>query len=153
MEPEEKNPGSNLILSESNLPDETDDDAFILPQPSKDSSGAAPIVRIIGLVIAGVVLVVLLVLAARWIYHKAHQNNTKPTSTTKTTPAAPSTNQPAQGAPTSPGTTTPPSSSSQNAQLPNNGPGDVAAIFIGSSLAAAGLHYIITIRRFNKSGV
>jgi uncharacterized membrane protein YgcG len=31
--------------------------------------------------------------------------------------------------------------------LPNNGPGDVAALFVGSSAVAAGLHYMIRTRR------
>lgn len=35
--------------------------------------------------------------------------------------------------------------------LPNNGPGEVIALFVGSSLAAAGLHYIVSLRRLNLS--
>ncbi|MBX4190828.1 hypothetical protein KW794_01950, partial [Candidatus Saccharibacteria bacterium] len=43
-------------------------------------------------------------------------------------------------------------SSNSGKSLPNNGPGNVIAIFAGSTLAAAGLHYIISLRRFNKYG-
>jgi cytoskeletal protein RodZ len=31
--------------------------------------------------------------------------------------------------------------------LPNNGPGDMAALFIGSSLAGAALHYLVILRK------
>lgn len=35
-------------------------------------------------------------------------------------------------------------------QLPNNGPGNVMAVFVTTSLAAAGLHYIISLRRSQR---
>lgn len=34
--------------------------------------------------------------------------------------------------------------------LPNNGPGDVAALFVGSSLIAGGLHYMVSQRRASR---
>ena len=39
-----------------------------------------------------------------------------------------------------------PSTSPSPTALPNNGPGQVIALFVSTSLAAAGLHYIITLR-------
>lgn len=39
--------------------------------------------------------------------------------------------------------------SSEESVLPDSGPGGVVAIFVASSLAAAGLHYIVSVRRNN----
>jgi hypothetical protein len=43
------------------------------------------------------------------------------------------------------------STSPTPSSLPNNGPGEVIALFVGTSLAAAGLHYIVSLRRFNSA--
>jgi hypothetical protein len=39
------------------------------------------------------------------------------------------------------------STSSSNTNLPNSGPGSVVSLFVGSVLAASGLHYLINLRR------
>lgn len=112
------------------------------------------LLRGIILAIIAVIAVVLLILLARWIYHSVH-------NTSDTTPASGNLTVQSPGA--SRQTANPQSSSSSNSSsspssagqssasakssLPNNGPGDVAAVFAGASLAAAGLHYIISLRK------
>lgn len=88
----------------------------------------------------------LVVFAGRWIYRKTtHQTTTSGAPSTSDNNKPPSTPQSGTtGSPTS-GT----GQSQTTSQLPNNGPGDVAAIFVGVSLATAGIHYIVSIRRFN----
>jgi len=111
--------------------------------------------------LAGIVVVVvlafLIILLARWIYHVSHHNAKPAPANTKKLPTQPSgslKNQAAQkpqsGQPNSGGASTSGSSNSSNSpnsNLPNSGPGDVAAIFVGSGLAAGGLHFIWSVRR------
>lgn len=154
-------------------------------------------------IILAFAIAVLVVLTARWVYHKVH--HVKGTNTSSTTSQSATPQTPAQSSPTpaanqpgassnnkaatnnssssassngsspsstgsnnqstnstapssnpqsSTGTTQPkPSSPSQPQQtttpatLPNNGPGDVAALFAISSLAGTSLHYAIKQRR------
>ena len=113
-------------------------------------------------ILVGLVLVVLIVLLARWIYHKSHHavvgtSNTSQQSAAKSSAktasnAQPATNgsgtsQPTSSSSGSAATRPSTNSTSPNSQITNTGPGDVAAIFIGTSLAAASLHYIVSIRR------
>lgn len=105
------------------------------------------------LVAAGVVF------GGRWIYHKVHKSNNAqpapasggkvpqaPTSTNKQSGASSSTNKPSTSSGQS-SSSQPPTSTPQGGQITNTGPGDVIAIFVASSLAAAALHYIISLRR------
>ncbi len=89
---------------------------------------------------------VLVVLGGRWAYRSlTHKNKPAPVQ-----PAGDQTPQPPASTPTpSPATPQPstPQGSDQAAQLPNNGPGDVIALFIGVSIIVAGLHYIVSLRR------
>ena len=94
----------------------------------------------------------LVVFAGRWVYHKTTHRTAKTTKpetsdSNKLPPTPPTSNQ----QPSSGGTTSSPASgTSQNqttSQLPNNGPGDVVAIFVGTTLGFGGLHYIYTLRR------
>ena len=92
-----------------------------------------------------------IVFTGRWVYQKVSNNNAKPASPT-TTPqtqgqgAAPS--PPADPLPSSPA-----ASANQNVpvatsgQLPNNGPGDVIAIFVGTAAIVGGLHFIYSLRK------
>jgi cell division protein FtsN len=110
----------------------------------------------------GVILVILIVLFARWVYHKTHHKVQPAPTVSQNTPAKASNNNNVSGAQPSnnsssqssgnPSNTTGTSGSTSNTQITNTGPGDVAAIFAGTALAAAGLHYIISIRRFGKPG-
>lgn len=126
--------------------------------PLEKSEHGQGIVRILVSILVGLILIVLIVLLARWIYHKAHHaSETTPPSTTLKVPASSSDNstngaRPGSGTPptASPNNTSNPPSSSST-QITNTGPGDVAAIFVGTTLAAAGLHYILSVRRFGHS--
>lgn len=86
----------------------------------------------------------LVVFAGRWIYRKTtHQpaQTTKPeTSDSNKLPAAPPANS-------NSGTTQ--STTPTTIQLPNNGPGDVVAIFVGTALVVGGLHFLYNLRKQN----
>ena len=86
----------------------------------------------------------LVVFAGRWIYRKTtHQpaQTTKPeTSDSNKLPAAPPANS-------NSGTTQ--NTTPTNGQLPNNGPGDVIAIFVGTAFVVGGLHFLYTLRKQN----
>ncbi|GEM_PF-529427 len=97
----------------------------------------------------------LVVFAGRWIYRKSTHHTSKPITTQGNVPPAPTTSNQKQGQGTNPTsgagqnqtTQTTPQTAANNTQLPNNGPGDVVAIFIGTALAVGGLHYIYSLRR------
>lgn len=130
--------------------------------PVKKTEHGQAWARLAAAIVAAIILIVLIVLLARWIYHKAHNHATGGTSTTQTRPSA-SVNNPssssASGQSSSNSSANSSGSSNQTGtsnnpttpgQITNTGPGDVAAIFLASSLAAAGLHYIVSVRRFAK---
>jgi len=124
------------------------------PQPKVRSQTVPPkqrgqsVLRVIIIVVIAVVLFVAIVLLARWVYHKSHHKAQPAVATSQKTPAS-SSKQPTSGAQPASGN----SSTTQPDSTPNTGPGNVVAIFVGSSLVAAGLHYIISVRRFSKNGV
>jgi cytoskeletal protein RodZ len=128
--------------------------------------------QIIAAIVVAIVLIVLLVLLARWVYHRVHSNSpTVPNTSSANSQKLSSNNSPAPGAsPANPNSRSsagssssnpgsPPSSSSSNNQnsppanqkITNTGPGNVIAIFVGASLASAGLHFIINLRRANRA--
>ena len=84
-------------------------------------------------VVAAVLVAAAVFFAGRAIYRSARHTETKKPTTVQTQPAP--AKVPAK-------TTQPPTSS-----LPNNGPGNTAAIFIISSIGAGGLHYGFKRRR------
>jgi hypothetical protein len=91
--------------------------------------------------LAALIVALIVVFIARAIYHSAHDKKSNSSNSSNTA-------YPPQTTPTTPPgspSQTPPSPSPGN--LPNNGPGNVIALYIGTSLAAAGLHYIVTARR------
>jgi cytoskeletal protein RodZ len=125
--------------------------------PTEKTEHGQSIIQILAAVLAGLILIVLIVLLARWIYHKAHHASvaTPTPSTSQKTPATSYNNhtsgaQPSSSSSSAPATNNPASSAPSNTQITNTGPGDVAAIFAGVTLAAAGLHYIISLRRFSR---
>jgi uncharacterized membrane protein YraQ (UPF0718 family) len=98
--------------------------------------------------LAAFVVAVLLVFGARWIYRSIHsptpqQTVQQPATTNKKPqPAASKSSSKANQNQSN-------SSSASNQALPNNGPGDVVALFVGTSAIAAGLHYLFQIRRLS----
>jgi len=100
-----------------------------------------------GLFVAAVVI--LLVLGGRWTYNKIKddQPSVKPTPSPAAN-KAPARSSTEDGVPksVSPPDKPPPAPPSPSA-LPNNGPGEVAVLFTLTSLAAASLHYLLSLRR------
>ncbi|MBI2589034.1 hypothetical protein HYW35_02425 [Candidatus Saccharibacteria bacterium] len=120
---------------------------------------------VVAYLLAALIVAVIVVYLARWIYHKTTHQTTKPVPAANTSkvPEAPVTtvtpNQTPSSATTPSSGTSPDSSSGAvanqnqtpqsgaNGQLPNSGPGDVVAIFLGVSLIFGGLHYLLSLRR------
>ncbi|MEK7561566.1 MAG: hypothetical protein AAB541_01765 [Patescibacteria group bacterium] len=97
-------------------------------------------------IVLAFLVAVAIVSAGRWIYRKTTHNNLPV--------AAPTDNQQPSlsGATSSPASSSPAPGAGQNqtaSQLPNNGPGDVAAIFVGVALAVGGLHFLYNLRKQN----
>ncbi len=113
-----------------------------------------PFARILAWIIGILIVAFLIILFARWVYHKAHHTVQTVPANTKQLPNRPSgtSNQKGQNSQTANNSSSSsnPSASSQNTNLPNSGPGQTMAIFAGASLSAAGIHYIITERRTTK---
>jgi cytoskeletal protein RodZ len=129
--------------------------------PIEKTEHGQSLLRTLAAILVGLILIVLIVLLARWIYHKTHHAVTPTPATSSQQSAASSSAKnesgaqpaPSQSAGTSSNPSTPATgSSSGTKQITNTGPGETAAIFVGASLAAAGLHYIVTVRRFSKTG-
>jgi cytoskeletal protein RodZ len=117
------------------------------------------VIRWIFLIIIVLIIAFLILLLARWVYHKVHHKSAPAVSTSQQSgtssnqSAQSGTNQQSSGTSGSNGTSsTSGNTATPNKNLPNNGPGNVAGVFVASSLAAGGLHYIYRLRRFNKSG-
>jgi hypothetical protein len=124
--------------------------------PVQKSEHGQTWLRTLAAILAALVLIVLIVLLARWIYHKTHHTVAPTPTTGQQSPARPASNtqsgaQPASGGSSAAQPSPSPSGSAANPPIANTGPGNVVAIFAGVSLAAAGLHYIITVRRFSKN--
>ncbi len=151
-------------------PNQTETNQTLMPAPearyrplttTKNQHGLAW-VRLVLTIFAAIVLIVLIVMLARWIYHKTHHKTVTVPTTSQTAPVK-STSTPTTSAPTSntnssasqpTNTSTTPTTSTtpvNSTQITNTGPGNVAGLFVGASLAAAGLHYIISLRRLNKT--
>jgi hypothetical protein len=81
----------------------------------------------------------LIVLVSRTIYRSFHHSQPEPTPTTNI-PQEPATD-------TTKKTTKPTSTSSNTAPVPNTGPGDTVALFVGTALVAGGLHYLYQLRK------
>lgn len=82
------------------------------------------------------------VFTGRWIYQKVTDNKPAPPAGTSQgqAPAPPTEQKPTP-------TPAPGAGTSQGGQLPNNGPGDVVALFVGTALVVGGLHFIYNLRR------
>jgi cytoskeletal protein RodZ len=117
---------------------------------------------LVAYIIAALLVATAVVFIGRWIYHQT--SDSQNTSNVSTKQGAKSSNPPAQqpaqtaapnptsnnGAAPSPtaknNTATPPPAPSTGS-LPNNGPGEVVALFVGTSAIAAMLHYTVILKR------
>ncbi len=110
-------------------------------------------------------IALLVVFGGRWIYHQIHHSSAPQPApvSVNTTPPPPSPNTSSENK-TSENKNSSSSSSSQSSSsssssgstgsqpdqsngISNTGPGDVAALFFGTSAIAAALHYVINLRR------
>lgn len=103
-------------------------------------------------IILAFVVALLVFFGGRWIYHKTtyHPAKTiKPgTSDSNKLPSAPPTgNQQSNSGSATSSSASGAGQSQTNGKLPNNGPGNVAATFVGVAIIVGGLHYIYTLRR------
>ncbi|MBA3757983.1 hypothetical protein H0X09_03955 [Candidatus Saccharibacteria bacterium] len=98
---------------------------------------------------AALLIALILFYVGRWAYRSIIGNDAEPTPVAPIKQDSSPTQQganpqsgtlPTQGSGPSP-SPNPPST------IVDSGPGDIAALFIGTSLAAAGLHYVISLRR------
>jgi len=134
------------------------------PTIGDDTSGNASFIHKLdrNLIYGAAALLVILVLifGGRFVHHywdsHHHKNltpaNTKllPTNPNGTSQSKPNPNvKPNSNSSSNSSNSTPSTSGSSTAsgQIPNTGPGDVAAIFVASAIAAAGLHYVIRLRK------
>jgi len=139
----------------------------------RDPDGGRRWVSLIIYIVLALVVATLVVLAGRWLYHQV-SNNSGPAPTTiapqgtksgnkapatKTPAPAPSSSNPGGSASTpapsptssnstSNGKTTP---APQPTTLPNNGPGEDIALFVGVTFVAATLHFLAAMRRTSRS--
>lgn len=98
--------------------------------------------------ILALLVAVMVVFAGRWIYRKTTNHTAKTTTTNQgNVPAAPPTNTESNNPTNSNSTGAEGKPITTNGQLPNNGPGDVVAIFVGATLVVGGLHYLYGLRR------
>jgi uncharacterized membrane protein YraQ (UPF0718 family) len=101
--------------------------------------------------LAAFIVAVLLVFGVRWIYRSVHDNNSPPTQqpvSTNNNPQPPAVPVPPSGSQNQSNNSS--ANTNSNNTVPNSGPGDVAALFIGTSAAAAGLHYFIRARKISS---
>jgi len=115
-----------------------------------------PLIRWIVAAAIVLILAFLILLLARWVYHKSHHRIQPAPATSQQSPKTSSTNTQAgqnqqnNGASSKNSSNTSNSTNNSTATLPNNGPGNVAGIFVISTAAAAGLHYAVRSRRVNN---
>jgi cytoskeletal protein RodZ len=144
----------------------------------RDTGGARRWVALLIYLVLALVVATLVVFAGRWVYHRV-SNNSSPAPTTLTpkssnsstktspSPAPPSSSSQNKAGSASPNSSSGSSSSAtsgnkstsngaakpapQPSTLPNNGPGEDIALFVGTTFIAATLHFMFTLRRAAKS--
>lgn len=140
---------------------EYEEKTVVETQPTEpEYDGGRNWLRLVGMVLAAIIIAILLIFAARFVYNAitdndSRQTNTGPQTDNDAIPARPdaekdkTASQSGTGTSSKSTTGTAPGSqpSRTSTQLPNSGPAHVAAIFAGSSLAGAGLHYIVARKR------
>ncbi len=115
----------------------------VVPPPDMQEfheDGGRRLPMIILYIILAFLVAVLVVFAGRWVYKKVTHKD-KPSVPVKTQPMK------TPSLPTGNPTPAPSATPTTNGQLPNNGPGDVVALFVGTALVIGGLHYLYSLRR------
>ena len=109
---------------------------------------------ILSYLVLALVFATLLVFGGRWIYHKVHKPTSgvyvKPEATNKLPPTqsgSKTKKSTAAGGNKSNSSSSTKTSPRASSNLPNNGPGNVAALFVTTVIVASGLHYIYQLRR------
>lgn len=116
-------------------------------------------VRLAVMIIVAVLVAALLIFLARWVYNAITDDNSQGTGTEQTTETLlPDNSKTENKNPNTPATTTTPNANTSQpaasapqtqtgSKLPSSGPEHVAAVFAGSSLLGAGVHYMVSRRR------
>lgn len=94
-------------------------------------------------IVAAVVVGALLVFGGRAIYRHSHQPTAKPAPTITKQSSSLVKNDHSSGKNSNPKANT----GQPGGNLPDSGPGQVIGLFVGTSLVAAGLHFIVQLRR------
>lgn len=101
---------------------------------------------IAGYLVAALAVAAIIVFGARAIYHAAHHKSNPNPTPGNGLPAIPKSSS-SSSKKTSSSSHKPASSSSSTATVPNTGPGNTIGLFAAITIAAAGLHYVYSIRR------
>jgi cytoskeletal protein RodZ len=113
-----------------------------------------PLIRWIIAAVIVVILAFLILLLARWIYHKSHHKVQPVPATSQQTSKNPGLNTQSGSSQQTGGASNSanngPAANNGTSSLPNNGPGNVAGVFALSTATAAGLHYVIRSRRLGS---
>ena len=145
----------------------------------RDTNGGRRWVALLIYIVLALAVATLVVFAGRWVYHRVSNNsgptpttispqNTKkgattpkpspaptskaPATTSKPAPAPAPTPAPSAGTNKSSGTATPaPTPAPSPTSLQNTGPGEIIALFIGTSFVAGFLHFTVKLRKIAKS--
>lgn len=120
-------------------------------EDSETRRSVPPFVRWVVLIAVILLAALLILLFARWIYQKVNDKSEPPAKPVNQ--AAPRDNLSPEEEARAPQQNSTNQTAPNPNTVPNSGPGNVIGVFAFSSLAAGGLHYIISVRRFNKSGV
>lgn len=142
---------------------EYEEKTVVETQPTEpDYDGGRNWLRLIGMILAAIIIAILLIFAARWIYNAITDNDSRQPGTGQQADDDKLPTRPGEeksktednktgSQPKTSGTNTGAQPGSQptgtSGQLPNSGPAHVAAVFAGSSLAGASLHYLISRKR------
>lgn len=101
---------------------------------------------VVAFIILAFLVALAVVFAGRWLYNIL--TDKKPTPPPSNNVPAPP-NNPNKPTTPAPAPTPTPTPTPQATQLPNNGPGSVLAIFVGTAVVIGGLHFLYNLRRQN----
>lgn len=128
---------------QSDYPDQKEPDPVRPPADTADRTRLMTMQSLLVLIVVVVALGIVL-----------SHGGTKSANSPQKTPAKPGTNHKVNKTPAAPQSGAAADSAAQPAapgSLSNTGPGDVIGLFAATSVAAAGLHYVITLRRLKSS--